>query len=79
LNFSFAAMQPVIILPIPVIVPVPMAGNGWLRHPRRPWPPQPRPAHWPPKQKLAIPSPEARRALDEARRLIAERRQGVRR
>jgi hypothetical protein len=58
----------VIVLPIPV----PVAGNGWLSGSRRPWPAKPRPSHRPLKQ--SIPSPAAREALEQARRLLAERR-----
>jgi hypothetical protein len=67
-------MQSVIILPIPVLVPVanPVASNGWLRGPKRPWVPKPRPTRWPLKQ--SIPSPGVRESLEQARRMLAEHR-----
>jgi hypothetical protein len=65
-------MQSVIILPIPIPVYVPVAGNGWLKGGKRPWPLKPKPTSWPPHQ--PIPSPDARTALDAARRLLAETR-----
>jgi hypothetical protein len=48
------------------------AANGWLRRVNKPWTPKPRPANWPIKQ--SIPSPGARVALEEARRMLAEKR-----
>jgi hypothetical protein len=58
----------IIVIP----VPMPVASNGWLKGPKKAWPPKPRPSHWPPRQ--PIPSPAARQALQEARRRISERR-----
>jgi hypothetical protein len=57
-----------------IIVPVPVGGSnsGWLRRCPPDYPPKPRPAHWPPRQ--AIPTDDARRAIAQARREIAEAR-----
>jgi hypothetical protein len=76
-----ATMQSIILLPVPILVPVTpppappriIAGNGWIRCPRVPRKPQPRPEHWPPKQ--SIPTPPARESLEQVRRQLAERRE----
>jgi hypothetical protein len=63
-------------LPQIILIPIPVASNGWLTGPRRlicpPHPSNKRPPHWPPRQ--MIPSPPARDALEQVRRELAERR-----
>jgi hypothetical protein len=71
-------MQPVVILPIPIYVPVPEGANGWLSGPKRPWPAKPRPTSWPLNQSIPA-SPAVRELLDQARRMMAERRAEQRR
>jgi hypothetical protein len=66
------APQPAIIF-IPVPLPVPVAGQIYSKRSSPPvYPAKPRPQHWPKRQ--SIPSPGAVQALEQARRLLAERR-----
>jgi hypothetical protein len=58
--------------PIVIFVPVPVAGTGWITGPKKAWPQKPRPSQWPLRQ--SIPSAGARQALEQARRVLAQRR-----
>jgi hypothetical protein len=66
----------IIFVPVPVAAPTsgPVAGSGWIKGPKRPWPAKPPIEHWRPRQE--IPSPAAREALEEARRLLTQRQRG---
>jgi hypothetical protein len=69
-------MQPAVILvPVPVIVPLPKAGTGWLKKVRPVQTPRPRPT-WPLRQ--PIPTQAIRERLAQTRRQLAERHQSAR-
>jgi hypothetical protein len=59
----------IVLVPVPIIV----AGQTWNRRTPFPaYPPQPPQRPWPPHQ--AIPNPERKERMQQARRLLAERR-----